>query len=73
MTAIEPTPELLDQIVDELVLVEHVHDPRQPHGTLTTPYLVALSLRDEDIHPTPVLVATVLALVATKRTEVDAA
>lgn len=73
MTAVEPTPELLAELVDQLVLTENVHDPRQSSGTLTTPYLVVLSLRDEHIQPTPALVEAVMALVATRRDRVAAA
>jgi hypothetical protein len=73
MTAIEPTPELLDQLVEQLVLVENLHDPRLTSGTLTTPYLVALSLRDEGIQPSEELVEHVLELVASRRNGQDAA
>ncbi len=62
-----PTPELLAEIVDQLLLVENLHDPRQPHGVETDAGMVEFALREEDIQPTPALVATVLNLVASRR------
>lgn len=68
-----PTPELMAELANQLALVEHLHDPRQSTGTLTTPYLVEMALRDEGIRPTPALVAHVLELVEAGRDRVDAA
>lgn len=73
MTVVAPTPEVLDEVARILVLVENLHDPRQGSGTLTTPYLAALALRDEGIAPSPALVEAVLALVAARRPGVSAA
>ena len=73
MTATAPTSELLAQIVDQMLLVENLRDPRQPHGTPTTAGMAAFALREEGVAPTPALVEVVLALVASKRSRVDAA
>lgn len=73
MTAVAATDALLEDVARILLLVENLHDPRAPHGTLTTPELAAGALRDADVTPTPELVEHVLALVATRRPGVSAA